>query len=563
MSWLSDLLDAIGRIFGGGDSKPPIPVPTGATVKIRVRDAGGGNVSIGGALVTIGVRGQKVTRGTTLDTEGRAIFHDVEPGPRHLWVEKRGYRDHDEHFEVKAPLTDHTVAITPGSTLTGPGPGPGPGPRPPMTSDKVTALRRVAEAYRDEYAAAHGAHGSPGAKYEAFVRRAAACLHYGAPTLGIRADPDVKLNGKRRTDTLSQDVLWTPDGIYDFILAAGQHGTDLNKIVWNKVDEASNGKPIQPDRNLVPKGSGGRDKPEGSVKAQRHAFADRDGPFVAVGASLFCAPWLLKHDPDKLDANLDWLADRKVDFVRYILELSGQYWRDREQNPLESGFDQRLADLIDRVYSFGLRSQVTIFGEWEHSNTQAKRHAVVNMVARVINGREPKVMYVEIENEGGKPGRHNDMAEIRNLAALFKSREPNILVALTSPTDRDHARELYEGGGADVFTFHDQRSAVNEGLKHGDVAGIPGIPALRSSGEPRGPGASASGDVSDPATLASDFRKTINAKIGAYCYHSRAGVGMGSRHWPEPNLWSHPTADAAVRAIIRSRDEFSVDQANR
>lgn len=563
MSWFSDLIDAIADLFGGGGD-PVKPKPTGTRVNIRVRAEGGGNVSIGGALVTISIRGEKKTKGT--DSDGWVRFEDVDKGPRHLWVVKKGYEDYDQHFEVKGTDTTLTVAIGKKSSRPQPQPqpqpNPSPGPTPPLTSDKVTALRRVAKAYPGEYRDAHGNHGQPGAKYEAFVRRAAACLHYGAPTLGIRGDSDVKLNGKRRTDTLSQDALWTPGGIYDFIVGAGQQGTDVSRIVWNKVDEASNGKAIQPDRSLVPKASG-RDLPQGSVKAQKHAFADRNGPFIPVGASLFPALWLQKHDPNKLDANLKWLADRDVDFIRYILELSGRYWTDREQNPLEAGFGQRLARVIDRVYNYGLRSQITIFGEWNHANTPDKRRQVVDMVAQVINGREPKVLYVEIENEGGKPGRHNDIGEIRSLAAMFKNREPNVLLGLTSPVDADHARRLYSGSVADVFTFHDQRSSDNEGVKHGDVAGISGIPALRSSGEPRGPGASASGDVSDPATLASDFRKTINAGVGAYVYHSRAGVGMGSRNWPEPNLWSHPTADAAVRAIIRSRNEFPGNQSNR
>lgn len=567
MGFFDDLWDALSGIFGGGDDRPPPPTAVGATVKIRVRKEGGENVSIGGALVTIGVRGEKVTRGTTLDTEGRAIFEDVDPGPRHLWVEKSGYRNYDEHFEVVAPLTDLTVAITPGTRPQPqpPEPGPGPGPTPPMTSDKETALRRVAQAYIDDYANAHVGRvpGQHQPKQEAFIRRAAACLHYGAPTLGIQGDGKTMLLGQRGGDVISQDALIYEGRYYDVIIAAGQQGRDLNKLVWPTGKAITSENPIKPDKALVPKVGGGRAAPEGSVKAQRHAFADRRGPFIPVGASLFCAPWLLEHDPHKLDANLDWLADRKVDFIRYILELSGPYWRDREQNPLDSGFEQIFANLVDRTYVFGLRSQVTMFGEWNHANTPEKRRQVVEMAARVVNGREPEILYVEIENEGGKPGRHNDVGEIRELAALFRSREPNIQLALTSPVDSEHARRLYVDSAASVFHFHDQRAPGNEGVKHDDVADIPGIPALRSSGEPRGPKASASGDVSDPATLASDFRKTINAGIGAYVYHSRAGVGMGSRHWPEPNLWSHATADAAVRAIIRSRDEFRGDQANR
>lgn len=562
MSWLSDLIDAIADLFGGGSDKSE-PKPSGTRVNIRVRKEGGGNVSIGGALVTISIRGDKKTRGT--NSGGWVRFEDVDQGPRHLWVVKKGYEDYDQHFEVKGTDTTLTVAIGKKSSRPSPSPSPSPspGPTPPMTSDKVTALRRVAKAYPGEYSDAHGNHGQPGAKYEAFVRRAAACLHYGAPTLGIRADSDVKLNGKRRTDTLSQDALWTPGGIYDFIIAAGTQGTDVSKIVWNKVDDASNGKAIQPDKALVPKASGGSYvPPQGSVRAQRHAFSDRRGQFIPVGASMFCAPWLLKHDTNKLDANLKWLADRRVDFVRYILELSGPYWKDREQNPLEAGFEQRLAALIDKVYSYGMRSQITIFGEWEHSNTESKRRTVVEMVARVINGREPKILYVEMANEAGKPGRWNNMREIRSLATLFKSREPNILVSLTAPQNTTQARQLYEGSNVDVGTVHVER-VPGSGVSLDDVSRIPGFPALRSSGEPRGPKASAGGDVSDPDTLVADFKDTIKARVGAYVYHSRAGVGMGSKHWPEPNLWSHPTADAAVKGIIAARNAMRGDQVNR
>lgn len=96
----------MGRWFGGGDDPSE---PSGVRVNIRVREEGGGNISVDGAKVTIGVRGVRKTLIT--DSTGWVHFEDVDTGPRHVWVEADGFKDLDGHFEVVEPETHLTVVL--------------------------------------------------------------------------------------------------------------------------------------------------------------------------------------------------------------------------------------------------------------------------------------------------------------------------------------------------------------------------------------------------------------------------------------------------------------------
>lgn len=146
---------------GGKSVTPPTPKPTGATVNIRVREVGGGNVSVKGAKVEFVVSGGEKQAFTT-DANGKIQAASVTKGPRHLYVRKSGYQPYDQHFEVVEPVTSLTVAIAkkvvrpnppppdpnPPPPSNGPRtPDPAPGQRLPLPSYGLSVVQSVANQY--------------------------------------------------------------------------------------------------------------------------------------------------------------------------------------------------------------------------------------------------------------------------------------------------------------------------------------------------------------------------------------------------------------------------------
>src|SRR5512145_794541 len=75
------------------------------------------------------------------------------------------------------------------------------------------------------------------------------------------------------------------------------------------------------------------ESPTGRVRADRGVLVDDRGPFLAIGASLFWALWGERHDPDRLDRNLAWLAQREFDYVRILAMVGSETWSDRVIDP--------------------------------------------------------------------------------------------------------------------------------------------------------------------------------------------------------------------------------------
>lgn len=563
MDWLDDFFDWIGGLFGDNDPEPPKPdpVPTGANVNVRVRAAGGGNVSIEGATVRFVVKDGKEKSFTT-DDVGWVKVKDVTPGPRHLYVTKAGYRSFDQHFEVKRPTTTFTVAIVKGGVTPIP-----PGPTPPLTSDKVTAIRRVAAEYIDEYEDAHVGRvaNTVQPKQEAFVRRAAACLHYGAPTLGIKGDDKTMLLGQGGGNVISQDVVLYNGGYYDFIIGAGQQGRDLSRITWHRGGPQGNAKAIQPDKDLVPKAPVVKRR-TGIVRGDRSVFVDNQGPWYPVGCTVFPAVWLYLKDRGKYVANLQWMHELGIDYQRILGQTGGgghAFWSDRTWNANDPKFPGWLGETIDLAYDYGVRSKLTMFGGDGYSPTSDDKRRFVDTCVSVGNGRKDAIFIEEVANEFYHDSiLQNNIPLLRELGRRANEKT-NILVALSAPMNMQHGTDMYLDSGVQVGTAHTLRVG-STGIPRADVRRIRGFPALREDGEPRGPGASAGGDVSNPATLANDLRESAKSGIGAYCYHSDAGVTFGSKNAPKlKNLWDQPNGEACVKAIVAARDSLPKDVANR
>ena len=98
--------------------------------------------------------------------------------------------------------------------------------------------------------------------------------------------------------------------------------------------------------SLVP--AGDRDLPTGGrVRADRGVLVDDRGPFLAMGASLFWALWGERHDPDRLDRNLVWLAQREFNYVRMFAMVGSETWRDRAIDPGAADY----WTIVDRLFA--------------------------------------------------------------------------------------------------------------------------------------------------------------------------------------------------------------------
>lgn len=212
MSVFSDIADFFRRLFGGGRPPAPPQPPETAQVGIRVRKAGGGNVSVAGATVTISVRGTKTD--ATTDDGGWARWSSVDPGPRHLWVQADGFEDYSQHFEITVPTTFITVAIDPVATEPPDPPDPPDPPTWPELSREVRAtptevssvpnllhvVHEVRRIYPSIFNVAHDKHGAPSERGELFNRLVAWEMY-------ARHTRAAGLNGKRGSSQLSQDFI--------------------------------------------------------------------------------------------------------------------------------------------------------------------------------------------------------------------------------------------------------------------------------------------------------------------------------------------------------------------
>ena len=97
----------------------------------------------------------------------------------------------------------------------------------------------------------------------------------------------------------------------------------------------------------------------GLVRLAGRAFLDDDGPYLAVGTSLFWALWGYQHDRGRLEQHLTYLAARGVEYIR-VFGVIGPRWPDRVIDPRNRAWDGDLAGLLDLAFNHGLRVELTI-----------------------------------------------------------------------------------------------------------------------------------------------------------------------------------------------------------
>ena len=281
-----------------------------------------------------------------------------------------------------------------------------------------------------------------------------------------------------------------------------------------------------------------RKPPRGPVGVEGRAVRDADGPFNALGSTLFWGAWGYKSDRARLERNLQALSRTGVDYVRVLGSVGGASWADRETDPRWGDYDAVIAGLTDLTYDrYGMRVQWTLFGGAASTPPGPARESLVDRYAKMARGREHKIFAFEIANEARSNGFRGPegIAELRKLGKRLND-QTSVLVALSDPST-GAACETYAGSGVDAATLHYQRSFGAEGpirpLRRPwdypsafDAKCRGELPPVVFNNEPIGPESSVRQDDS-PSRIAAAYVMTFLANNAAYVFHSGPGIRGG------------------------------------
>jgi len=299
---------------------------------------------------------------------------------------------------------------------------------------------------------------------------------------------------------------------------------------------------------------GDRRPPSGPVRALGHAVGDADGPFNALGATLFWGAWGYKFDRTRLERNLAAMNNAGVDYIRVLGSVGGPGWTDREADPRWTDYDMVIAGLTDLAYDrFGMRVQWTLFGGAPSTLTGAAREALVDRFARLARGREHKIFAFEIANEARSNGFEGaaGVAELRRLGKRLNDQTP-VLVALSAPAT-GAACETYAKSGADAATIHYHRAFGSDGPltpllrpwsypADFDVQCRGQLPAIVFNNEPIGPESSVAED-DDASRIVAAYALTFLANNAAYVLHTGPGIRGGGAADVAPAVGRHANMD--------------------
>lgn len=312
------------------------------------------------------------------------------------------------------------------------------------------------------------------------------------------------------------------------------------------VAELSAGALAGPDRNRpflpIAQRRAVAEAPRGRVRLEGRVLRDDDGPFLGLGASLFWGVWGYSHDRTRLVQQFELLRSHGFEFVRVLGVVAGPGWEDRTADPQDPQFDASIAGMTDLAFEHGLRVAWTIFGNTFAARTPAARLKIVDRFAAMAKGREQKIVFVEIANEGWQNGFGNRLEELQDLGRQLKTKT-SVLVTTTSPPlplrCGPALTSIYGPGAADFITLHfDRNIAMPEG-RWGPVRQTMAWPAVlapcreklpgaAANTEPIGPQSSVASEE-DPLHILAAAAVTYTAGLPIYVLHSGPGVRGGGR----------------------------------
>lgn len=167
----------------------------------------------------------------------------------------------------------------------------------------------------------------------------------------------------------------------------------------------------------------------------------------------------------------------------------------------------------------------------------------MRIIEDAVQGREQKVTLIDAVNEYIVNGFTS--SEVRHIGRELVSALPGVPIGLSSPNsvmggsasrEEVHAEveRLHRDHQASVFVYHQTRPVPiwGAGSDFGAWA-----PRKRVNNEPRGTGASAGGDVSDPRIIAGDYANSKRAGDILYNLHTVVGIfgGRCHPHWNHQN----------------------------
>lgn len=295
----------------------------------------------------------------------------------------------------------------------------------------------------------------------------------------------------------------------------------------------------------------------GPVRLDAGRFADAQGPWFALGTTMFWALWGEKHDPERLEKNLAFAAREGIEYIRILSMVGSESWADRVIDPRWPDYWQVVDRLAARTTRLGLRIQVTVFADAQVMMPDAgDRERWVDAWAARVSKTPDRFLFVEVANEYWQ----NGLASPRDVAALgvrFKAAAP-VLVAPSAPqclSCLDEWRALMADGALDLATPHFGRD------RDAPVGRIPaGVARGFVNNEPIGPQSSVESDE-DPERLASAARETWRNGGAGYTLHTGAGIRGGGRfdraRGRSANLFDVPAITRILAAIRAARAEVS------
>jgi hypothetical protein len=292
----------------------------------------------------------------------------------------------------------------------------------------------------------------------------------------------------------------------------------------------------------------------GVTRVDGRAIADDDGPFAALGATLFWAAWAYRHDRARLDAHLQLLADHQFDYIRALGVVGRQpYWAGREIDWRWADYDAVIAGLTDHAYDrYGLRIEWTLFGDADQMIPEpADRERLVDRFLKMSAGREHKIMHFELANEAWQNG-FGGPDGVRQLQSLTRrlASQTTIPVAISASDGHECAdhQALYKGMDVEIVTEHFDRDVRGPLGRWGPVAATwtirncPDLPPVISNNEPIGPRSSVESET-DPHYLLAGAVASYMASVGLYVFHTDAGV------WGREPLLDMPGAPDMLRGF--------------